>query len=82
MYLLNIRAHVEWNVATHIDSAPYPTMSLILSRISPAALFVKVIASILNGLIPFSFIIYAVRLVITRVLPEPAPAKMRSGPSI
>ncbi|CAB4537239.1 unannotated protein [freshwater metagenome] len=41
-----IRTHAEWNVETHIDLAIGPTKSATRSFISPAALFVKVIAKI------------------------------------
>ena len=45
--------HNEWNVHAVILSE-LGTNSLILSFISPAALFVNVIASIFSGFIPFS----------------------------
>ncbi len=57
-------------------------MLSIRSRISPAALFVNVIAMIWYGLTPFSSIKYAARCVSTLVLPEPAPANMSTGPSV
>ena len=53
---LKMRTQVEWNVDTQMLSEPYPTSWSILSRISPAALFVKVIAIILYGFTPFSSI--------------------------
>ena len=56
-------------------------MLLILSRISFAALFVKVIAKIFPEYMP-SFIIFAILVVKTFVFPEPAPAKTRHGPSL
>ncbi len=46
----NIRAHAEWNVITHIERTRRPTSSSARSRISPAALFVNVIAMISFGL--------------------------------
>src|SRR5688572_16419880 len=49
-------------------------------RISPAALLVKVIARMLPARTP-CWSRYATRRVMTRVLPEPAPARTRSGPS-
>ena len=49
------------------------------SRISPAALLVKVSARIFQGGIPCSSIL-AIRRVMTVVLPEPAAARTRSGP--
>ena len=44
-----MRAHAEWNVETHIRCATGPTSDATRSFISPAALFVNVIASIPNG---------------------------------
>ncbi len=52
------------------------------SRISPAALFVKVIARISFGFTPTAEIRCATRWVSTRVLPEPAPAITSNGPSV
>src|SRR6266852_825115 len=51
-------------------------------RISSAALLVKVTARIFHGATPFSAIRYAIRCAMTRVLPEPAPARISSGPSV
>ncbi len=56
------------------------TRASIRSRISPAALLVKVRARILSLEIPVERR-WATRRVITRVLPEPAPASTKSGPS-
>ena len=58
-----------------------PTSAPTRSFISPAALLVNVIARSSNGETPCSPIRYAMRWVRTRVLPEPAPATTRSGPS-
>ena len=52
------------------------------SRISPAALFVNVIARISFGLTPTAEIRWATLWVSTRVFPEPAPAITSSGPSV
>ena len=52
------------------------------SAISAEALLVKVTARMESGATPFSWISHAMRLVMTRVLPEPAPARMSSGPSV
>ncbi len=52
------------------------------SRISPAALFVKVMARMLSGATPFSRIKYAIRTVSVRVLPVPGPATITSGASM
>src|SRR5437867_3201182 len=50
-------------------------------RISPAALLVNVTAKMLRALIPFCNI-QAMRQVMTRVLPEPGPARTSNGPSV
>ena len=54
--LLKIRTQREWKVLTQTLSAPYSTRLLTRSRISSAALFVKVIARIFQGFTPFSSI--------------------------
>ena len=74
-----MRTHAEWKVETHIMRAGPPTSSVTRSFISPAALLVKVIANISCGLTPRSLIKWAMRLVKTLVLPEPAPATIKSG---
>ena len=51
-------------------------------RISLAALFVNVTHRMLPGMIPRSFTRYANRPDSARVLPEPAPATTRTGPSV
>jgi len=43
---------------------------------------VKVTARIESGAMPFSWMSQAMRLVMTRVLPEPAPARISNGPSV
>ena len=58
-----------------------PTMRAILSFISEAAFLVKVRARILDGSEPFPRML-AILLVSTLVFPEPAPATMRTGPSV
>ena len=58
-----------------------PTSASTLSRISRAALLVKVTARIAQGLIPRSLTMYAMRWVMVPVLPLPAPASMRRGPT-
>ena len=55
---------------------------LTRSRISPAALFVKVMARISFGVDAHAPSRCATRWVSTRVLPEPAPASTSSGPSV
>lgn len=42
----------------------------------------NVIARIFHGFTPFSSIKYAILCVSTLVFPEPAPARIRSGPSV
>ena len=66
----------------HTSSPPASIKLITRSFISLAALFVKVIAKIFQGLTPFSSIKYAMRWVKTRVLPLPAPAMIKSGPSV
>ncbi len=44
-----MRAHEEWKVITHIAFARAPTSCATRSRISVAALLVKVIARISDG---------------------------------
>ena len=71
----------EWKVPTVKSSAgPSPTSFATRARISPAALFVKVIARTFEGSMPFASMC-AMRTVITRVFPVPAPASTSSGPS-
>ncbi len=55
---------------------------MIRSRSSPAARFVNVTARICHGRTPWTPMRYAMRWARTRVLPLPAPARMRSGPSV
>src|SRR5947209_1713855 len=75
-----IRAHAAWNVITHIARTRRPTSSPARSRISPAALLVNVIARISFGFAASVATRYAIRWVSTRVLPDPAPARIKSGP--
>jgi hypothetical protein len=76
-----MRAFAEWNVITHIARVRGPTSISTRSRISCAALLVKVIARISPGRALPVRIRLAIRCVRTRVLPEPAPASTSSGPS-
>ena len=69
------------NVITHIDRTRRPTSSSARSRISPAALLVNVIARISFAFAASVPTRYAIRWVSTRVLPDPAPAMISSGPS-
>ena len=75
-----MRAQAEWNVITHIARVRGPTSISTRSRISCAALFVKVIARISPGFALPVRMRCAMRCVSTRVLPEPAPASTSSGP--
>src|SRR3954468_4288615 len=77
-----MRPHAEWKVMIQIARATVPTPRSTRSFISPAALFVKVMAKISLGLTPCAARRCATRCVSTRVLPEPAPAITSSGPSV
>ena len=68
------------DIVTFFASA-FSTMPARRSRISFAALFVKVTASTCAGSTPCASR-YATRMVITRVFPVPAPARISSGPSV
>src|SRR5437899_2043813 len=59
-----------------------PSSASTRARISSAALLVKVTASTSSGRACPSPTRYAMRLVMTRVFPEPAPARISSGPLI
>ena len=73
--------NTEWSVPIFSFLAFLsPTIRAILSFISVAAFFVKVKARIRSGSPPCSRM-YAILLVRTLVLPEPAPATMSTGPS-
>ena len=78
----SIRAHKAWNVQIHGRRAPVAASDFTRSRISSAALFVKVTASSSPGSACPSAISRAARQAMTRVLPDPAPARTRSGPSV
>ncbi len=70
----------EWNVLSHTRSVrSRPISGTMRSAISRAALLVKVTPRIASGRVPRS-ISRAMRAVITRVLPEPAPARTSMGP--
>src|SRR5580704_10478107 len=75
-----MRTQAEWKVITHMDLAWGPTSAATRPAISPAALLVNVIARISFGDTSRSASRYAIRWVSTRVLPEPAPATISSGP--
>src|SRR5438067_2012596 len=82
----SIRTAVWWKVPTHIRlivscSCASPSRAATRERISRAALLVKVTASRRSGQTLRRAIRSAMRVVRTRVLPLPAPAKINSGPS-
>src|SRR3954449_6515063 len=77
-----MRPHAEWNVMIQMARAIAPRSCATRSRISPAALFVNVIARISFGFTPCARSRWATRWVSTRVFPEPAPAITSSGPSV
>src|SRR5262249_45859717 len=76
-----IVAAAEWKVATLRSEAQGPSRTSRRSRISRAALFVKVTARIRHGGTRRARTRCATRRVMTRVFPDPAPARTRSGPS-
>src|SRR6185312_7317747 len=77
-----MRPHAAWKVMIQIARATGPSVRSTRSFISPAALFVKVIARISFGFTPCAVSRCATRWVSTRVFPEPAPAITSSGPSV
>src|SRR2546423_4811875 len=77
-----MRPHAAWNVRIQIARATFPRRPSRRVRISPAALFVNVIARTSFGFTPQALIRCAARWVRTRVFPEPAPAITSSGPSV
>ncbi len=77
-----MRPQAAWNVRIQIARAIGPSIAVRRSRISPAALFVNVIARISFGFTPIAEVRCATRCVSTRVFPEPAPAITSSGPSV
>src|ERR671917_61101 len=74
-----MRTHIEWNVDTHMARARGPTSWATRSFISPAALFVNVMARISPGCAPRWASRWATRYVSTRVLPDPAPPRLLGG---
>src|SRR2546421_11299904 len=75
-----MRTQAEWKVETHIFWATGPTRAATRDFISSAALLVNVMARTSKGEMPCSLMSQAMRWVRTRVLPDPAPATIRSGP--
>src|SRR5579863_6322023 len=82
--LRNSRTQNEWNVeicgglSRFISSSSEATRE----RISPAALLVNVTARTADAGTCFALIRCEMRCVMTRVLPLPAPARIRTGPSV
>ena len=76
------RAHRAWKVPASTSSPGSPTRPMIRSRSSAAARLVNVTARIRRGATALTPTRYAIRWARTRVLPEPAPARIRSGPSV
>ena len=73
------RTPKAWKVQISTLPAALPTSLRARSRISAAALLVKVMAATRSGAMPL-WINLAIFCVITRVLPEPAPAITKLGP--
>ncbi len=70
-----------WKVLIHMVRATGPTSASMRSFISAAALLVNVMATTSSGRTCSTWRSQATRCVSTRVLPDPAPARMSSGPS-
>src|SRR5271167_1147324 len=78
------RAHREWEVESQGWDGGNPARrrrSVTRVRISWAALLVNVTAKIDSAETPLA-IMLAMRKVMARVLPVPAPARIRTGPSM
>ena len=76
---INCRRAAEWKVLADAFGTPSCRKR---ARISPAARAVKVSARVLDGSATPDATAYAMRCVITRVLPVPAPAITQTGPRI
>ena len=68
---------MPWKVPTVSPWVPPGIRPSSRERISPAALLVKVTARIAHGGTRSTCVSQPMRLVSTRVLPEPAPARIR-----
>ena len=75
----SMRTPSAWKVQIRTSFAGRPIRPLARSRISAAALLVKVIAAIRFASSP-AWIRRPTLCVMTRVLPDPAPASTRHGP--
>src|SRR5258705_2364882 len=71
-----MRLHRPWKVPTHMPGLLIGSIALMRASISFAALLVNVTASKLAGLAWPVWISHAMRVVSTRVLPLPAPARI------
>src|SRR5881396_953788 len=76
------RTQKLWKVDIQLAIGPPLRRASVRAFISPAALFVKVTARIRSEGTPWSSTRWAMRWVMTRVFPLPAPARMRTGPSV
>src|SRR5512132_4386622 len=73
------RLHRPWKVPIHMPRVLIGSMAEMRVTISRAALLVKVTARIVAGLAFPVWISQAIRVVSTRVLPLPAPARISAG---
>ncbi len=78
-YARSSRTQIEWNVPARSPRPASPSRPWRRSRISPAALLVKVTARIELGSTARALTRCAIRWVSARVLPLPAPAITSSG---
>ena len=79
----SMRTQKEWKVAiSGLAREVWPSSFSTRSAISAEALLVKVTARMESGATPFSLDEPGDAVVMTRVLPEPAPARMSTGPSV
>src|SRR5437867_13426384 len=77
-----MRTHRLWNVEIQLLTAWPGSSASVRAFICPAALLVKVTARMRSEGTPWSRTRWAMRWVMTRVLPLPAPARMRTAPSV
>ena len=77
-----MRTHALWKVITHMALARGPTSADTRSRISAAALLVKVIASTWPGCTARAASRWAIRWVSTRVLPGPGTGDDEERPAL
>src|SRR5207245_9127152 len=77
-----MRTHRLWKVEIQLFTAGPGSSASVRAFISPAALLVKVTARMRSEGTPLSRTRWAIRWVMTRVLPLPAPARVRAAPSL